>query len=269
MSTKTKTATSTPRARPTLRRALLPFALVTLLAAPAAAADPPPAAPTAPIAPQGTSAPSVATAPQGGPLPSSQDSSLNTLPPAGPPIQPAPPPVAPLGPPVQPFRPIAPLPDTQLPFEAIAQFKQKKRAIIAGAIVFGLAYYGALAASSAGISVDGSDSREYIAGLVPIVGPFITAGLRAAPAPPNAFNPQPGQPDYAGMGLYLALGVAQSVGAGVLVAGLRMPTGRAPRPCAERLDARRPCPPAPLPVRVSFQPIVSPTFAGGGLTGVF
>lgn len=265
MSTKTKTATSTPRARPTLRRVLLPFALVTLLAAPAAA-EPPPAAPAAP---QGTSAPSVATAPQGGPLPSSQDPSLNTFPPAGPPIQPAPPPVAPLGPPVQPFRPIAPLPDAQLPSEAIAQFKQKKRAIIAGAIVFGLAYYGALAASSAGISVDGSDSREYIAGLVPIVGPFITAGLRAAPAPPNAFNPQPGQPDYAGMGLYLALGVAQSVGAGVLVAGLRMPTGRAPRPCAERLDARRPCPPAPLPVRVSFQPIVSPTFAGGGLTGVF
>lgn len=152
--------------------------------------------------------------------------------------------------------------------EAVAQFKQKKQFILAGSILFGLGYYTSLAVSSAGISRGGRSSRQYIPGLVPVVGPFITAGLRAEPNKVQ-LNGNPPEADFAGMSAYLALGVVQSVGAGVFMAGLRMPTGQSPPPCAEAQDARRPCPRAPAPVQVSFQPIVSPTFAGGGLTGVF
>lgn len=221
------------------------FALVTLAAFPAAAQEPPaPAAASAPATP--ASAAPVIPVPQ-----------LNTAPPA----------MAPLPSPGAPYSPYAssaaPAGLPVLPSEAAAQFKRKKQLILAGAILFGLAYYGALSGSSAAISRGGANSREYIPGLIPIVGPFVTAGLRADPNR-NTFVNQPSG-DFVGMGIYLALGVVQSVGAGIFIAGLRMPTGRAPEPCTEQESARRPC----SPVRVSFQPVVSPTFAGGGLTGVF
>ncbi len=157
-----------------------------------------------------------------------------------------------------------------LPSEAIDQFKRKKRVIIAGASLFGLAYYGALVASSVGVTRNKQGSKEYIAGLFPLVGPFITAGSRAAPD----FGKEA---DHAGMGLYLGLGAVQVIGAGLFVLGLKLPTGQSPSPCSDKISAAlyspgaagtdtppyRPC------ASISFQPIVTPTFGGVGLTGAF
>ncbi|MEZ4294842.1 MAG: hypothetical protein R3B70_07685 [Polyangiaceae bacterium] len=42
-----------------------------------------------------------------------------------------------------------------MPPESVAQFKRKKSLIIGGAVVFGLGYYAALAASSAGSRATG------------------------------------------------------------------------------------------------------------------
>lgn len=148
-------------------------------------------------------------------------------------------------------------------------FKRKKHFIIGGAIVFGLTYYGALAASSAGISRGGANSREYIPGLIPVVGPFITAGLRADPNPVRFINQPPSEPDIAGMTMYLLLGAAQAVGAGILIAGIKMPTGKAPAPCTELLIGTKPCQDKKPALTATFAPIVSPTFGGAGLTGSF
>ncbi|MEZ4294841.1 MAG: hypothetical protein R3B70_07680 [Polyangiaceae bacterium] len=62
--------------------------------------------------------------------------------------------------------------------------------------------------------------------------------------------------------------MTQLVGASVLIAGIRAPSGKAPAPCTERLYARRPCAPA-SPVQISIEPLLSPSMAGGGLSGVF
>lgn len=274
-----KRGLSAMRNRSAPPRSLAAFALVTLAALPAAAdlPAPPPTAPTAgtsaaasPVAPAGT-APAVAAPP-----PASSGTPLNTTPMAGAaPVPPgaAPPMTWPVPPPGAPFvgAPAGMVPPWTAPPspEATAQFKRKKQHILAGAIVFGLGYYTSLAVSSAGISRGGRSSRQYIPGLIPVVGPFITAGLRAEPNKVQ-LNGNPPESDFAGMSAYLALGVLQSVGAGLFLAGLRMPTGQPPSPCADSAqDARRPCPRAPAPLQVSFQPILSPTFAGGGLTGVF
>lgn len=261
------------RSRAVHRLALPAFALVALASLPASADAPPPAgavppgsAPGAPGVP-GSPAPA---APPPASAPPYQTNPNTAYPSGASPVQ-----VNPLmaggagtfGAPGAPAAgPGAPEGGGFLASEAAAQFRRKKQWILAGSIVFGLAYYGALAASSAGVSRGGANSREYIPGLIPIVGPFVTAGLRADPNGSSSFVNAPGStPDYAGMSLYLALGVVQAVGAGVFVAGLRMPTGRPAPSCSEQLTAGRPCP----PVRLSFAPVVTPTFAGGGLTGEF
>lgn len=143
--------------------------------------------------------------------------------------------------------------------DEIAQFKKKKRMIIAGAIVFGLAYYGALTVGSVGVSVNTVGSNEYIPTLIPLVGPFISAPFRAEPNASQA-------PDYAGMTLMLGLGVTQLVGATVFVLGLREPTGAAPR-CRDGSAAREntPC----TKSDVSVAPIVSPSLSGVGVVGSF
>ena len=162
--------------------------------------------------------------------------------------------------------------------EAEAQFKSKKRMIIAGARVFGLAYYGALVASSVGVARPRTGHNEYAPGLIPIVGPFVTAVSRAIP---DEGGNNGRESDYAGMGLYLGLGVAQIVGASLFIVGLRMPTGRSPDPCRDKdkihatlyspaaagadTPPYRPC----SPFSASVQPIVTPTFAGAGFTGTF
>lgn len=189
-------------------------------------------------------------------------------PPPAPPASAAPPPYSPyLGPPPSPAPDLGQgaaspwiLPPSLPPTHAeIEQFRSKKRMILAGAIVFGLAWYGALTAASVGITRNTVGSYEYIPALIPVVGPFISAPYRAVPNPPQ-------EADYAGMTLMLALGVTQAVGAGVFIAGLRMPTGRAPAPCADETSARKaPCPAA----RLSVAPIVSPAFGGAGLVGTF
>src|SRR5262249_2075122 len=90
--------------------------------------------------------------------------------------------------------------------EEIKQFKRRKGFLIAGATLFGLAYYVALPAGSVGISRNNRGSREWSAALVPFGGPFVAAGLRAEPnqkpfpgqPPPSPQNPLPSQqqPDY-------------------------------------------------------------------------
>lgn len=154
--------------------------------------------------------------------------------------------------------------------ESAEQFKRKKRFLIAGASIFGVGYYLGLLAGSVGISRNNRGSREWSGGLVPLVGPFITAGLRAEPnLPPSGqpFPPSQELPDYEGTTLMIAIGTTQLLGAGLLFAGLRMPTGRAPDACQERTSSgpRRPC----SSFRISVDPIVTPTFAGAGLTGTF
>jgi hypothetical protein len=150
---------------------------------------------------------------------------------------------------------------------AAQKFARKKRYLIAGASLFGLAYYASLVASSVGVTRNNRGSKEYYAGLVPIVGPFVAAGLRATP------NGTLLAPDYDGMALYLSLGAVQLLGTGLFIAGLRMPTVHPYDPCAEQTPISgssipripRPC----SAVTASFQPIVTPTFAGGGLSGTF
>jgi hypothetical protein len=138
-------------------------------------------------------------------------------------------------------------------------FRQKKRLLIAGATIFGLSYYASLTASSVGVSRNNRGSKEYVAGLFPIGGPFFAAAYRAVPN-----DPQPA--DYAGMAFYLSVGALQLLGAGLFYAGLRAPTGRAPDPCKREIGSLlAPC----SSVSLSFQPIVTPTYAGAGLTGSF
>ncbi len=128
-------------------------------------------------------------------------------------------------------------------------------------------------ASSVGVSRNNKGSKEYYAGFVPFVGPFVAAGLRATPNGPQ--NGTPGTADNAGTAIYLSIGVVQLLGAGLFFAGYRMPEGRRYDPCAdaEPVMSGRPSPPrAARPcsrVTASFQPIVTPTFAGGGITGTF
>lgn len=267
-----------------LRTGGLVALLVATLASPAFAQVPPPPPATAPLPPPATAPlPPAATAP---------------LPPATAPLSPPPTPFLPAGsaptpgaaapgtpafgapagpggPPVF-LPPPGPQPDSAggvLASEAADQFKRKKRMIIAGASIFGLSYYASLVASSVGVSRNKQGSKEYIAGLFPIAGPFITAVSRGIP---DANKPGG---DFEGVGLYLGLGVGQLLGAGLFIAGLRLPTGRSPDPCKDRINAAlyspgaagedtppyRPC----ASISASFQPIVTPTFTGGGLTGTF
>lgn len=205
--------------------------------------------------------------------------------PASAPAQPATP-AQPVGAPASPAGPAVPLarplgagdgasgdPHWSVPDETPDLFQRKKRFIIAGASIFGLAYYGSLAASTVGITRNNQGSKEYIPGLIPFVGPFITAVSRAIP------NANQTEGDMAGTGFYLGLGALQLLGTGLFIAGLRMPTGTPPSPCRDRISSAlyspaaagsdtppyRPC----SPVSVSLQPIVTPTFAGGGVTGTF
>jgi hypothetical protein len=157
--------------------------------------------------------------------------------------------------------------------DEIKQFKQRKGLLIAGATIFGLAYYVALTAGSIGLSRNNRGSREWSAALVPFGGPFVAAGLRAEPnqkplpgqPPPTPDNPLPPQqrPDYDGMALMLAVGATQLLGAGLFIAGLRMPHGRDKDPCQER-SMRGACAP---PLQLSV--LVTPTFGGAGFGGAF
>lgn len=160
--------------------------------------------------------------------------------------------------------------------EEISQFKRRKGFLIAGATIFGLAYYAALTAGSIGLSRNNRGSREWSAALVPFGGPFVAAGLRAEPnqkpfpgqPPPSPQNPLPPQqqPDNDGMALMLAVGATQLIGTGLFIIGLRMPHGRMMEPCPDS-SVRGAC--ARPPVQISMQPIVAPTFGGVAIVGAF
>jgi hypothetical protein len=237
------------------------FALALFSAAPASA-DPPAGPP-----------PLLTAAPPGAPVP------VNTAPPPGAPvpINTAPPPASSFTansafPPGAPFAP-APQPGGAAAwhsgapawvappsYEDVDQFKLKRRLILVGSTILGIGYYGALMAGGIGVSKNNRGSKEWSAAFFPVAGPFIAAGLRAAPN-----DPQPA--DNAGTAAMIGIGVIQAVGAGLLLGGLRSANGRAPDPCSERTssETRAPC----RSPQVSVQPIVTPTFAGAGFTGSF
>ncbi len=265
--------TSPPAASaPPSASVLSPPATTPLPAAPVAGTPPPAAPPTAPL----PAAPVAGTPPPAAP----PTAPLSGGPP--PPVGPAPwaPPgtaQAPAGPPGRgspqgvfstptrdwgaPAR--APIP----PSVADDQFRSRRKLLVSGMILLGIGYYASIMVSGVGASRNNKGSKEYFAGFVPVVGPFVGAGLRAAP------NDSQTASDLTGTTFYLAVGAIQAVGAGLLIGGLRMPVGRAHDPCAEAMTAEdsgvprasRPC----RGVTASLQPIVTPTFAGAGLTGTF
>ncbi|MBK8258368.1 MAG: hypothetical protein IPK82_37600 [Polyangiaceae bacterium] len=149
--------------------------------------------------------------------------------------------------------------------EAEQQFKRKKSMILAGSIIFGLTYYTTIAFASAAVSRGGINSREFIPALFPWVGPFVTAVQRAEPNR-ITLSGLPGEPDYAGMGAFIASGVVQLVGTGIVIAGLTMPTGKSPDPCAEK---RMGVEPRCREIKIAVLPTVTPTSAGAALTGSF
>lgn len=151
------------------------------------------------------------------------------------------------------------------PGEAEQQFRRKKATILAGSIIFGLTYYTTIAFSSAAISRGGINSREFIGGLIPLVGPFVTAGQRADPNK-ITLSGLPAEPDYAGMGAYIVSGALQLLGAGLFVAGLRMQTGKSPDPCQEKRMGMNPrC----REIKIAVLPTVTPTSTGAALAGSF
>ncbi len=153
------------------------------------------------------------------------------------------------------------------------QFRSRRRFLVSGTILLGIGYYASIMVSGVGVSRNNRGSKEYLAGFVPVVGPFIGAGLRAAPNGTQGPNGTQAAPDLTGTTFYLAVGAVQALGAGLLLGGLRMPAGRAHDPCADAMPVEGSSPPrgvrACQGVTASLQPIVTPTFAGAGLTGTF
>ena len=146
----------------------------------------------------------------------------------------------------------------------VEQWHSRRRYLIGGGITLGVAYYLALVGSSFGFTRNNRGSKDYFAGFVPVVGPFVTGVMRAVPERGQA-------EDWAGMTAYFAIGAVQALGAGLLFKGWRMAPGIPYDPCvdsdglASDAPRRRPC----SRFTATVEPIMTPTFAGAGLTGTF
>ncbi|MFO0591448.1 MAG: hypothetical protein U0441_28120 [Polyangiaceae bacterium] len=149
---------------------------------------------------------------------------------------------------------------------AVEQWRSRRKYLVSGSIILGIGYYLTLIPSAFGASRNNRGSKDYFAGFVPVVGPFVAGVLRAVPDG----GPTP-TADYAGMAAYFGLGAVQAVGAALLFKGWRMAPGLPYDPCmdseslASDSPGRRPC----SRFSATVAPIVTPTFTGAGLTGTF
>ena len=145
------------------------------------------------------------------------------------------------------------------------RFKSRRSFLVGGTITFGISYYVTLLMTSFGFTRNNRGASDYAAGFVPVVGPFIGGVLRAIPEKNQ-------DADMTGATAFFALGAVQTVGAALFIHSLRMPQGISPDECFQPATAEGSPSAVPRPCRgvsASLAPIVTPNFAGAGITGSF